>query len=113
MEMKIASDESFDEERENRAKRFVRDVFPASMLEETFCDHLVFSIPQSSVRSLGHCFTEIENGKCSCICLVEEDGYIQFYGVLISAKERLNIEEYSFSQTTLEQIFLKFAHAEN
>jgi ATP-binding cassette subfamily A (ABC1) protein 5 len=29
---------------------------------------------------------------------------------LFSAKSELNIEEYSFSQTTLEQVFLKFAH---
>jgi len=27
-----------------------------------------------------------------------------------SAKTELDIEEYSFSQTTLEQVFLKFAH---
>ncbi|KPJ13052.1 ABC transporter A family member 6 [Papilio machaon] len=30
-----------------------------------------------------------------------------------SAKEKLNIVEYSFSQTTLEQVFLKFAQTEN
>lgn len=28
----------------------------------------------------------------------------------ISAKLELDIEEYSFSQTTLEQVFLKFSH---
>lgn len=28
----------------------------------------------------------------------------------LSAKSELDIEEYSFSQTTLEQVFLKFAH---
>lgn len=27
----------------------------------------------------------------------------------VAAKETLRIEEYSFSQTTLEQVFLKFA----
>ena len=26
------------------------------------------------------------------------------------AREQLSIEEYSFSQTTLEQVFIKFAH---
>lgn len=31
----------------------------------------------------------------------------------IIAKEKLNIVEYSFSQTTLEQVFLKFAQSEN
>ena len=27
-----------------------------------------------------------------------------------AAREKLSIEEYSFSQTTLEQVFIKFAH---
>lgn len=35
------------------------------------------------------------------------DGFFVF-----SAKLELDIEEYSFSQTTLEQVFLKFSHAE-
>lgn len=34
-----------------------------------------------------------------------EGGY--FY---VLAKMELDIEEYSFSQTTLEQVFLKFSH---
>jgi hypothetical protein len=30
--------------------------------------------------------------------------------IVFTAKQELDIEEYSFSQTTLEQVFLKFAH---
>ena len=30
--------------------------------------------------------------------------------IFFTAKSELDIEEYSFSQTTLEQVFLKFAH---
>ncbi|XP_059054824.1 cholesterol transporter ABCA5-like [Achroia grisella] len=67
----------------------VAQLFPAAVLEENFAERLVFSVPQSSVSSLASCFQQIED-----------------------AKEKLNIVEYSFSQTTLEQVFLKFAQTE-
>ncbi|KOX68527.1 ATP-binding cassette sub-family A member 5 [Melipona quadrifasciata] len=56
-------------------------------LEESFADRLVFAVPQHAVTSLAECFTQLEK-----------------------AKLELDIEEYSFSQTTLEQVFLKFSH---
>ncbi|CAK1589994.1 unnamed protein product [Parnassius mnemosyne] len=68
----------------------VGQIFPSAVLEENFGERLVFSVPQSSVSSLARCFQQIED-----------------------AKEKLNIVEYSFSQTTLEQVFLKFAQTEN
>nr|XP_049698966.1 cholesterol transporter ABCA5 [Helicoverpa armigera] len=68
----------------------VGQIFPAAVLEESFAERLVFSVPQSAVSSLARCFQQIED-----------------------AKEKLNIVEYSFSQTTLEQVFLKFAQSEN
>ncbi|XP_050668382.1 cholesterol transporter ABCA5-like [Leptidea sinapis] len=68
----------------------VTQIFPAAVLEESFAERLVFSVPQHSVSSLATCFQQIE-----------------------AAKEKLNILEYSFSQTTLEQVFLKFAQSEN
>ncbi|KAL0868036.1 hypothetical protein ABMA27_008685 [Loxostege sticticalis] len=67
----------------------VSQIFPSAILEENFAERLVFSVPQSSVSSLARCFQQIED-----------------------AKEKLNIVEYSFSQTTLEQVFLKFAQTE-
>jgi len=50
-------------EKEQKIKQFVYKVFPMATLEETFSEHLVYSIPQSSVKSLAFCFTEIEEGK--------------------------------------------------
>lgn len=63
LEIKITSEDGLVAEKERRVKRFVNDVFPACTLEETFSDHLVFSIPQSSVPSLARCFTELEEGE--------------------------------------------------
>ncbi|XP_012287761.1 ATP-binding cassette sub-family A member 5 isoform X2 [Orussus abietinus] len=68
-------------------KEFVASMFPDATLEESFADRLVFAVPQHSVHSLAECFTQLEK-----------------------AKLELDIEEYSFSQTTLEQVFLKFSH---
>ncbi|XP_021921419.1 ATP-binding cassette sub-family A member 5-like [Zootermopsis nevadensis] len=68
-------------------KEFVAGLFPDATLEESFADRLMFSVPQHAVTSLAECFSQLE-----------------------TAKSELDIEEYSFSQTTLEQVFLKFAH---
>ncbi|XP_066591826.1 cholesterol transporter ABCA5-like [Prorops nasuta] len=68
-------------------KEFVAGLFPDATLEESFADRLVFAVPQHSVNSLAECFSQLEK-----------------------AKLELDIEEYSFSQTTLEQVFLKFSH---
>ncbi|XP_046734287.1 cholesterol transporter ABCA5-like isoform X1 [Diprion similis] len=68
-------------------KEFVAGLFPDATLEESFADRLVFGVPQHAVQSLAECFTQLEK-----------------------AKLELDIEEYSFSQTTLEQVFLKFSH---
>ena len=62
LEVKINSDDGSGAEKEEKIKDFVNAVFPLATLEETFTDHLVFSIPQSSVKSLAHCFSTIENG---------------------------------------------------
>ncbi|XP_012225217.1 cholesterol transporter ABCA5-like isoform X2 [Linepithema humile] len=68
-------------------KEFVAGLFPDVTLEESFADRLVFAVPQHAVNSLAECFIQLEK-----------------------AKLELDIEEYSFSQTTLEQVFLKFSH---
>lgn len=74
-------------ERTQALRLFVSNLFPDAILEESFADRLVYSVPQHAVSSLADCFSKLEK-----------------------AKQELNIEEYSFSQTTLEQVFLKFAH---
>ncbi|CAK9809913.1 Cholesterol transporter ABCA5 [Anthophora plagiata] len=68
-------------------KEFVSSLFPDATLEESFADRLVFAVPQHAVTSLAECFMQLEK-----------------------AKLELDIDEYSFSQTTLEQVFLKFSH---
>ncbi|KAJ8680638.1 hypothetical protein QAD02_016425, partial [Eretmocerus hayati] len=73
--------------RVNGLAEFVTGIFADATLEESFADRLVFSVPQQSVTSLAECFIQLEK-----------------------AKQDLDIEEYSFSQTTLEQVFLKFSH---
>jgi len=55
-------------------------------IEETFADRRIYSILQSAVTSLGEVFASLEK-----------------------LKKVFNVEEYSFGQTTLEQVFLKFA----
>lgn len=46
------------------------------------------------------------NGKNLVLCFL----CMIYFDYKFSAKSELDIEEYSFSQTTLEQVFLKFAH---
>lgn len=41
----------------------VGHMFPAAVLEESFAERLVFSVPQSAVSSLARCFQQIEDGK--------------------------------------------------
>jgi len=55
-------------------------------VEETFADRRTYSVLQSAVTSLGEVFASLEKLKTS-----------------------FSIEEYSFGQTTLEQVFIKFA----
>ncbi|KAI2474243.1 ATP binding cassette (ABC) protein subfamily A member [Diabrotica virgifera virgifera] len=74
-------------DRHDELREFISSLFPDAALQEIFADRLVFSVPQQSVPSLANCFKQLEK-----------------------AKTELDIEEYSFSQTTLEQVFLKFAH---
>ncbi|XP_039297783.1 ATP-binding cassette sub-family A member 2 [Nilaparvata lugens] len=77
-------------ERHDLLKIFVFDLFSQANLEECFEERLIFRIPQAGVASLAESFRQLEQ-----------------------AKIELDIEEYSFSQTTLEQVFLRFSHSSN
>ena len=46
-------------------RNFVTDLFPSAILEESFADRLVYSIPQHAVSSLADCFSRLEKGKKS------------------------------------------------
>lgn len=43
---------------------------------------------------------------CNCLTAISIELFV------FAVREELRIEEYSFSQTTLEQVFLKFAHVQ-
>uniref|UniRef100_A0A6M2CKK7 ABCA1-4-like C-terminal R2 regulatory domain-containing protein n=3 Tax=Rhipicephalus microplus TaxID=6941 RepID=A0A6M2CKK7_RHIMP len=67
-------------------KQYVKRVFPTASLREGFQDRLTYDIPQAGVTSLANVFVAMDE-----------------------AKAKFSIEEFSFSQTTLEQVFLGFA----
>lgn len=67
-------------------KTYVKNVFPSAALREGFQDRLTYDIPQAGVTSLANVFVAMDE-----------------------AKAKFSIEEFSFSQTTLEQVFLGFA----
>lgn len=87
MKLKDLSSVKTVSERHQGVIAYVKNLFNDSKLVESFSDRLVFEIPQKDVSSVAQCFRNLEK-----------------------AKRDLNIVEYSFSQTTLEQVFLKFSH---
>ncbi|XP_040186090.1 ABC-type organic anion transporter ABCA8-like [Rana temporaria] len=61
-------------------------LFPQAARQDRFSSLLVYKIPMDNVQSLSQAFLHLEN-----------------------AKQTYNMEEYSFSQSTLEQVFLELA----
>jgi ATP-binding cassette subfamily A (ABC1) protein 5 len=61
-------------------------IFPGAQVLESFSDRRTYSVEQEVVQSLASAFQQLE--KC---------------------KSEFNIEDYSLSQTTLEQVFIEFA----
>lgn len=66
--------------------QYIISKFPGASMMEQFSERVQYKVPKSSVTSLSRAFTVLEEGKLSH-----------------------DIEEYSFSQSTLEQVFLEFA----
>lgn len=54
----------------------VGHIFPAAVLEESFAERLVFSVPQSAVSSLARCFQQIEDGKWELNILAPNVGLV-------------------------------------
>nr|QST14978.1 ABCA5 protein [Diaphanosoma celebensis] len=73
--------------RKEKLTDFVRRLFRDALIEESFEDRLIFGLAQENVVSLADTFNSLEG-----------------------ARDDLSIEEYSLSQTTLEQVFIRFAH---
>ncbi|XP_076855746.1 cholesterol transporter ABCA5 [Brachyhypopomus gauderio] len=61
-------------------------IFPHASRQESFATLMVYKIPMEDVKSLAKAFSQLE-----------------------SAKQNFNFEEYNFSQSTLEQVFMEFA----
>jgi len=61
-------------------------IFPGAQVLESFSDRRTYSVEQEAVQSLASAFQHLE--QC---------------------KSDFNIEDYSLSQTTLEQVFIEFA----
>ncbi|CAG7816038.1 unnamed protein product [Allacma fusca] len=66
--------------------QFVLENFPSCQLVEAFGNRATFAVPNDGVQSISKTFATLDNLKTSH-----------------------NVEEYSFSQTTLEQVFITFA----
>lgn len=66
-------------------KQLMDNTFKLHRLEEEYAGRLIYKIPSNAV-SVG-----------------------QVFGVLEDQKAAGNLEEYAFSQTTLEQVFIEFA----
>ncbi|XP_064640640.1 cholesterol transporter ABCA5-like isoform X2 [Lineus longissimus] len=74
------------EELKGQLHDFVIEHFPHAVLVEGFGNMVTYKILKDDIQSLAKVFAALEDGK-----------------------SRMSIEEYSFSQSTLEQVFLNFA----
>ncbi|KAL4239790.1 ATP-binding cassette sub- A member 5 [Mactra antiquata] len=70
----------------NNLKEYIIQKFPGAVCMEEFIERAQYKIPRDNVTSLARAFTILEE-----------------------AKQHYSVEEYSFSQSTLEQVFLEFA----
>ena len=95
-------------ERKEKLTVFIRQLFRDALIQESFEDRLIFGLAQDSVVSLADTFNSLEGGKLNFTFQTDErTNRINFD---IAARDELCIEEYSLSQTTLEQVFIRFAH---
>ncbi|XP_068118184.1 ABC-type organic anion transporter ABCA8-like [Hyperolius riggenbachi] len=81
LEIKLRDGQGVDE-----IHREILRLFPQAARQDRFSSLLVYRIPVDNVQSLSEAFLNLEN-----------------------AKRCYNLEEYSFSQSTLEQVFLELA----
>ena len=73
-------------------KQMISNIFSEWKVREESTNRLCADVPQKSVTSLSSIFQALEDMKNNSI---------------------LNVSEYSFSQTTLEQVFIYFANQHN
>ncbi|XP_066474234.1 cholesterol transporter ABCA5-like isoform X2 [Tiliqua scincoides] len=75
-----------DMQQKERLQSEILHIFPNASHQESFASILAYKIPKEDVHSLALSFSKLEE-----------------------AKHAFNIEEYSFSQATLEQVFVELA----
>uniref|UniRef100_A0A672UMJ9 Cholesterol transporter ABCA5 n=1 Tax=Strigops habroptila TaxID=2489341 RepID=A0A672UMJ9_STRHB len=84
LEMKLK--ETADVQQVEYLQSQILHIFPNANRQESFASILAYKIPKEDVQSLSHSFSKLEE-----------------------VKHAFNIEEYSFSQATLEQVFVELA----
>ncbi|NXD62039.1 ABCA5 protein, partial [Eolophus roseicapillus] len=84
LEMKLK--ETADVQQVEYLQSQILHIFPNANRQESFASILAYKIPKEDVQSLAHSFSKLEE-----------------------VKHAFNIEEYSFSQATLEQVFVELA----
>uniref|UniRef100_H0Z0I9 Cholesterol transporter ABCA5 n=1 Tax=Taeniopygia guttata TaxID=59729 RepID=H0Z0I9_TAEGU len=84
LEMKLG--EAADVQQVEYLQNQILHIFPNASRQESFASILAYKIPKEDVQSLSHSFSKLEE-----------------------VKHTFNIEEYSFSQATLEQVFVELA----
>ncbi|KAM4673147.1 cholesterol transporter ABCA5 isoform 2-T4 [Amazona ochrocephala] len=84
LEMKLK--ETADVQQVEYLQSQILHIFPNANRQESFASILAYKIPKEDVQSLSHSFSKLEE-----------------------VKHTFNIEEYSFSQATLEQVFVELA----
>uniref|UniRef100_A0A8C4VXT6 ATP binding cassette subfamily A member 5 n=1 Tax=Gopherus evgoodei TaxID=1825980 RepID=A0A8C4VXT6_9SAUR len=84
LEMKLK--ETADVQQVEFLRRQILHIFPNASHQESFASILAYKIPKEDVQSLSQSFLKLEE-----------------------AKHAFNIEEYNFSQATLEQVFMELA----
>ena len=94
-------------ERKEKLTVFIRQLFRDALIQESFEDRLIFGLAQDSVVSLADTFNSLEGGKLHNFKF-QTNGRAN--PMNFAARDELCIEEYSLSQTTLEQVFIRFAH---
>ncbi|NXA95414.1 ABCA5 protein, partial [Melanocharis versteri] len=84
LEMKLR--ESADVQQVEYLQSQILHIFPNANRQESFASILAYKIPKEDVQSLSHSFSKLEE-----------------------VKHTFSIEDYSFSQATLEQVFVELA----
>ena len=84
----VSMDEQEMEGRTQSLMDFIRESFPGSSLKDLHHGYVHYQVPDSELT------------------------WAHVFGTLEQAKDTYHIEDYSVSQTTLEQVFLNFARAQ-